>query len=284
MKIIPLAAESLGSRSMTTFVETGKMSIIIDPGADLGQLRLGFKPHSLEKWMLEKHLDRIYLYMEKADVVIISHFHFHHYILHTPDLYKGKILLVKNPNSRIGTSQRNQAFEFLNFIRDIPDEIMYVDERVYKFENIQLRFSPPVRHHGEEKNGYVIMLCLREREKEFLFIPDVEEFTPAAMEWITEKNNPDIMYTDGPTTYIHDDTNRDTIIHNFIDSIKKIITRTRISKIIMDHHIVRDLHWRESIRSLLKFSQLRGVTMQTAAEFRGEDNNFLEARRDELYK
>ncbi|MFO7888716.1 MAG: hypothetical protein R6V04_00095 [bacterium] len=284
MKIIPLAAESMGCRSMATFIETRKMSIIIDPGAGLGELRLGFEPHSLEKWILEKHLERIILYMEKADVIIISHFHFNHYIFNIPDLYKEKILLMKNPNSMIGISQRNQAFEFLNFIRDIPDEIIYVDDRVYKFEDIQLKFSEPVKHSGEKENGYVIMVCLREKEEEFLFIPDIEVLPDTVIKWIVDKNNPDIIYTDGPITYFYEDTGRDEIINNFIDSFKKIIRRASLSKIIIDHHIVRDIQWRKAIKSLLKFSRIKGVTMQTAAEFRGEENNFLEARRDELYK
>ena len=222
--------------------------------------------------------------MEKADVVIISHFHFIHFILNLPDLYKGKILLVKNPNSMTGLSQRNQAFEFLNLIRHIPDEIIYVDDRVFKFEDVQLKFSKPVKHRGVKEKGYVIMVCVKEKEEEFLFIPDVEVLTDAVIEWIVGQNNPGIIYTDGPVTYFYEDKERDKIINNFIDSFKRIIRRAGLTTIIVDHHIVRDIQWRDAFKSLLKFSQIKKVPMQTAAEFRGEENNFLEARRDKLYK
>ena len=35
MKVIPLAAESLGVRSMATYIEVGRTGILIDPGATL---------------------------------------------------------------------------------------------------------------------------------------------------------------------------------------------------------------------------------------------------------
>ncbi len=284
MKIVPLAAESMGCRSMATFIETPKMSIIIDPGAGLGEFRLGHKPHALEKWILKKHLERIYLYLEKTDVVIISHFHFNHYIYNNPDIYTGKILLVKNPNRMIGLSQRNRAFDFLNFIRNIPEEIIYVDNRMYKFEEIKLKFSKPVRHSGDPESGYVLMVCLQEKEEEFLFIPDIEVFTNEVVEWIVSKNNPNIIYTDGPITYFYDDEGRAAIINNYIEAYKRIIRRTTLAKIIIDHHIFRDINWTEKINPLLKYSQSKGIIMQPAAKFRGEEINLLEARRDELYK
>ncbi len=284
MKIIPLAAESLGSRSMATFIETKSMSIIIDPGAGLGNLRQGYKPHSLENWILEKHRERIFLYMEKADVIIISHFHFNHYIYNIPDLYEGRILLVKNPNSMIGISQRNQAFEFLNFIRNIPEEIIYVDDRIFKFEDVKLTFSKPVKHSGKDESGYVIMVCLKEKEEEFLFMPDIEIFTDDIIEWILGKNNPDIIYTDGPVTYVPEDPERERIISNYIYSLKRIVRRATVSKIIMDHHLLRDINWAEKINPLLQYMQRKKISVQTAAEFRGEENNLLEARRNELFK
>ena len=58
MKITPLAADSMGTRSMATFVETGDCRILIDPGAELGPMRYGLAPHPLELYCLDKHLER----------------------------------------------------------------------------------------------------------------------------------------------------------------------------------------------------------------------------------
>src|SRR2546421_5996447 len=48
MRVIPLAAESLGVRSMATYVEAGDLGILIDPGATLAAARLGLPPAEAE--------------------------------------------------------------------------------------------------------------------------------------------------------------------------------------------------------------------------------------------
>ncbi len=49
MKITPLAADSLGARSMVTFVETRDVSVLIDPSVRLGPRRYELPPHPLEE-------------------------------------------------------------------------------------------------------------------------------------------------------------------------------------------------------------------------------------------
>ena len=44
MKIVPLAADSLGVRSMATYVEAGRTGLLIDPGATLAPSRYGLPP------------------------------------------------------------------------------------------------------------------------------------------------------------------------------------------------------------------------------------------------
>ena len=48
MKIVPLAADSLGVRSMATYVEAGATGVLIDPGATLASMRYGLPPSSEE--------------------------------------------------------------------------------------------------------------------------------------------------------------------------------------------------------------------------------------------
>ena len=48
MKIIPIASDSLGVRSMATYVETKDCKILIDPSAALGPKRYGLPPHNKE--------------------------------------------------------------------------------------------------------------------------------------------------------------------------------------------------------------------------------------------
>ena len=52
---------------------------------------------------------------------------------------------------------------------------------------------------------------------------------------------------------------------------------------ILDHHLVRDLHYKNKIIDVLKTAKRMGKKVLTAAEFLGRENEFLEARRKELY-
>lgn len=45
MEILPLAAESLGTRGMCIFVKTEDQNILVDPSVSLGPLRYGLKPY-----------------------------------------------------------------------------------------------------------------------------------------------------------------------------------------------------------------------------------------------
>lgn len=47
MKVIPLAFESMGVRSMATFVETDQ-KILIDPGTSIAPKRFGYPPYKTE--------------------------------------------------------------------------------------------------------------------------------------------------------------------------------------------------------------------------------------------
>ena len=48
IKVVPLAEESIGVRSMCTYIETPDTKILIDPGASLAPKRNGYPPHPRE--------------------------------------------------------------------------------------------------------------------------------------------------------------------------------------------------------------------------------------------
>ena len=68
MKIIPIAFDSFGVRSMATYVETDK-KILIDPGAALGPSRFGLPPSKQELKMLDKLTKEIINYAKKAEIL-----------------------------------------------------------------------------------------------------------------------------------------------------------------------------------------------------------------------
>ena len=169
MKIIPLAADSMGVRSMATYVETADCRVLIDPAAALGPFRQGLTPHPVEEWCLKKHWQRIHLFAKSADTIIITHYHTAHFVSNILDLYRNKKLLLKNPNQKIDVNQRNLAFDFINKIRGIAGDVSYIDNRTMSFENTRFIFSPPVPHSVGASSDYFIQVVIDERGKRFYY-------------------------------------------------------------------------------------------------------------------
>ena len=108
----PVWFDSLGAKSSCTLVKTEDISILIDPGAAIMQPSF---PASYAKkiYWLEKASVAIRKAKEKADVIVISHYHYDHF-KEDPNFYEGKIVLVKNPNEYINDSQRKRAEIFFD--------------------------------------------------------------------------------------------------------------------------------------------------------------------------
>jgi predicted metallo-beta-lactamase superfamily hydrolase len=68
VNVVPLAADSLGVRSMATYVECGQTRILIDPGAALAPNRFGLSPADEEWEALKRANDRISAYATRAGI------------------------------------------------------------------------------------------------------------------------------------------------------------------------------------------------------------------------
>ncbi|MBN2029390.1 hypothetical protein JW824_04030 [bacterium] len=283
MKITPIAAESMGSRSMAVFIETRDLNILVDPGVTLVQNRYGLPPHPFEKWAFKKQRERLHLFAHLADVVVITHFHLSHFIPDNGELYRNKLLLLKNPNQKINLSQRNRAFAFLKKIQGIPREIHYVDEKTVSLKNTRIIFSPPVPHGLTEDHGFVIQMAIHEDDQSFLFSSDIEgACREDQLEFILSQN-PLFLYLDGLFTINHKKDDLQKILKKSLTHIKRMIEKTKVTTIIIDHHLLRDMHWKHHIEPLFALANQYHVNIQTVAEYRGEENHLLEARRNKLH-
>jgi predicted metallo-beta-lactamase superfamily hydrolase len=284
MKITPLAADSMGCRSMSTFIETKDCAILIDPGAGVGSLRFGLAPHPLEEWCLEKHRERIHMFAQSADVIIITHYHYDHYNPEDMEIYREKTLLVKNPNRKINLNQRNRAFAFFKKIHPYSCEITYVDGRSVKMGGTHIDFSDSVPHGSKEESRFVIQVSIQSDNQIFLFTSDVQGLAgDEAIDFIVEKN-PTFLYLDGPITYYKEDAATKAYLNGCFQRILNVIDNTKVAKIILDHHLLRDHHWKDKMKPVFDHSSKSEISIQTAAEFRGEENYLLEARRNRLYE
>ena len=113
----PLASETLGVRSMA--VRVG--NVVIDPSASLAPKRFGLPPHPKEWEALVEASKRIVRAIEKADIIIITHYHRDHYNpgwLYPYDVYDGKTLIIKDYKNNINVSQKIRAYKFLKALRE----------------------------------------------------------------------------------------------------------------------------------------------------------------------
>src|SRR5438094_8307718 len=108
MKVIPLAAESLGARSMATYVEVGRTGILIDPGATLAPARFGLPPAEDEWEALRRANDRISADAARSSFVFVSHYHEDHF-RSDPASYAGRRVLLKDPRRMIAGREAQRA-------------------------------------------------------------------------------------------------------------------------------------------------------------------------------
>ncbi len=281
MKIELLSADSMGTRSMATYVETEDMKLVIDPGVSLAPKRFGLPPHPLEVEKMERDWVEIKKRVDKSEYVVISHYHYDHHNPEEVEIFTDKIIYLKDPKNNINKSQRERAKYLLEKLNGIC-EVRVAEENSLVVGNTRVEFSGAVPHGPSTRLGYVIETRISEGDYKFVHTSDVEG--PALEEQVKPimENSPNIVYLDGPLSYIMYRYGRANL-EKALENIKKIIDRG-VEQIVYDHHFLRDPKYNEIIGPVEKYAREKGVKMMTAAEYMGEKPNPLEMIRKELYE
>jgi hypothetical protein len=284
MKIIPIAFDSLGTRSMATFVETNDVKILIDPGVSLAPIRYGLEPHPLELKRLSEHWKEIVRFAKESDVLIITHYHYDH---HNPwehlEIYKDKVVLIKHPTEKINYSQKGRAAYFLNQIKNLPKRLEYADGKEFEFGKTKIKLSKPVFHGTNPRLGFVFEVLIDDGEFKFLHTSDVEGPSQDDQLDFILKNKPNLVLLDGPLSYMIYRFGVQAM-KNSVENMIKIIENCPLDALIVDHHFLRDLKWKERIVDVFKIADKKRVKVQTAAGYSGKPIEMLEAHRKELYE
>ncbi|RLG70239.1 MAG: hypothetical protein DRO11_06555 [Methanobacteriota archaeon] len=294
MRIIPIAAESLGTRSLAVFVETGDVNILLDPGAALGPLRYGLPPTTRETERLIQARQEILRYSEQADIVTISHYHYDH---HTPyltglynsttpeiasEIYKNKIVHLKNPE----TTNWNQKRRYLALRENLAEDakkIVISDGKTFVYGNTRLVFSPPLPHGPEDtKLGKILITTVQTPEHTFSHAPDVQ----GPMLWETTNyilsQKPSTLVLGGPPTYLLGYTIDLNIIKQAIKQLQHLARN--ISVTIVDHHLLRDKDYATYLARVAQEARKHGHQIHCMATYMGKEPELLEAHRKELSK
>jgi predicted metallo-beta-lactamase superfamily hydrolase len=297
IKVVPLAAESLGVRSMCTYVETWDVRILLDAGVSLCPNRYGLSPHPLEYKAVIEARKRIAEAAERADVVTVSHYHFDH---HTPSyedwlcnwtkedetarqIYRDKVVLIKNPKERINFSQRRRGWVFQKTGGKYAKKLEIADGKTFNFgEKTKIKFSEPVPHGPDDSAlGWILMVTVEYNGEKFMFAPDVQGPMSNQTLDIIAAERPQLLMIGGPPLYLAGFRVNGELTKAGLENLGKIVEFVPCT--ILEHHILRDERWREKAEEVFRRAQKAGNSVLTAAEFLGRENIFLEARRKTLY-
>jgi len=279
MNIEPIASDSLGVRSMATYVETEDCRIVIDPSAALGPKRYRLPPTTIEQMTLQKIKKTIAQKAKNADILTISHYHYDHYDPYET-FYNNKTVFAKDISNHINKSQKKRGSDFKKEIKESCD-LIYCDASEHSFGDTTLTFSPPFFHGPENvRLGYVIMTTVDDGSQKLLHASDVQgPVTKDATTYII-KQNPDVLIMDGPPTIFLGWRFSTQHLSDASDNLISIIEHTHC-KVILDHHLLRDLYYN---KRFAKPYQQHGQSISTFAEYIGKENNTLEAHRKELWE
>jgi predicted metallo-beta-lactamase superfamily hydrolase len=295
LEITPLAAESLGVRSLATYVQTADASILIDPHVALG-FRDNHHPHPTEYLLLESFRNQILQIGQSADMIVVSHYHHDHfmpffrnyaYFWSSPDdaeaLYQNKRVWCKDIRTRINFSQQGRGYNFIRRARKVAQEVVYADGRALKQDSTLIRFSPPVPHgESETKLGWVIMTAIRCGSFSMVHASDVQgPMMKETTDWIMGQK-PDVLILGGPPTYLSPDRVSPEVIATAATNLSNL--SELIPMIVVDHHLLRDRDWDTWLGPIQQHANDHGNQVMTMAEVLGRPLNQLEAKRESLYE
>jgi len=295
IQIVPLAAESLGVRSMCTFVETPDVRVLLDAGVSLGPNRLGFPPHPLEYEALRESRRKIAEAAGKAEVVTISHYHFDH---HTPSytdwwlnwsseetarqIYEGKLVLAKSYRDRVNFSQRHRGWVFAKTGGKYAERLEYADDRVFEFGDTKIRFSEPVFHGpGDSQLGWLLMTVIEHENEQVLFASDVQGPMHTPTLKVILEQNPNVAIVGGPPLYLAGLVGQEHV-QNGMKNLEKLVQG--VPTTILEHHLLREENWREFSQQIFEAASNAGHSVFTGADFLKKENTLLESRRKQLFE
>jgi predicted metallo-beta-lactamase superfamily hydrolase len=277
MKVIPLAADSLGVRSMATYVEAGDTGLLLDPGATLAPARYGLPP-SAEEWdALRRANDRISAYAARARYIFVSHYHDDHF-RSDPVSYAGRVVLAKDPRRMVSGAQARRA-QALWAALEGQATLQPADSLTLTTPDLDLKVSPPLPHGTEGTTlGYLVALTVtdhREHQR-FVFASDVQgPLSSVAAAWLIQQR-PTMLYLSGPPSYVEREVGT-AVIDRAVDNLRRIVDVTGC-RVIMDHYAMRDPRFATRFERLWQTGRVI-----TAAAHLGVDASPLEARRDRLW-
>lgn len=280
MDIEYVAFDSMGVQGACFRVMAGDDRVIVDPGLSIEMDTFPLS-ESERMYLRSDHKLAVKKKAKKSNILAISHYHYDHYT-EEPDrkIYGRKQMLVKSPDEDINDEQRHRANELLSQVRDVADEIEYADGQTYYFDRFKLQFGDPLWHGAADTEmGKVVPLLFEDNSsgRRVLYTSDMDgPVEDDGLDWIKAKD-PDVLIHNGAPTYMLDFVLGYEEYARGVLNLIEIIEDVTPSKIVLDHHLLRDYRYRDLYRAAFDAARDNGVTITTAAEEQGDKPRVLRA-------
>ncbi len=296
IKVTPLASESFGVRSMCTLLETPDVSVLLDAGVSLCPYRVNLPPHPVEFQTINRLRQTIADAADKCTITTISHYHFDH---HTPSfedwvvnwtekdetshqIYQNKTVLAKNSKENINTSQRQRAWMFQRTSGKHAKNVTPADGKTFAYGNTKVSFSKAVAHGSEGSTlGWVIMTTIEYDDERFMHAPDVQGPMSTQTAELILATKPTVIMLGGPPFYLAGFRVEQTQLDDALRNLMRIVEAVPL--VILEHHALRDENWKPKMEPVFQKAKLTRHCIVTAAEYTGQKNTFLEAKRKQLF-
>ncbi|HEV8307278.1 MAG TPA: MBL fold metallo-hydrolase [Methylomirabilota bacterium] len=274
MRVMPLAADSLGVRSMATYVEAGDLRLLLDPGVTLSPRRYGLAPAPEEEEAFKRARDRIEGYARRATLITVSHYHADH-CRPEAEVYAGRRIWALDPWRVADAHQAARGRAFWQSLRG-QCVLEAAECRVAEFGGALVRVSPPLPHGREGTGfGFVVAVTVDDGTR-FVHAADLQGPASAVATAYILRERPDLLYLSGPPTYLAAQVGEDTVRLG-LENLLRIVNETGC-RVIVDHHALRDRHYRERLGPAFETGRV-----VTAADYLGHRAECLEAYRPEVW-
>jgi len=149
-------------------------------------------------------------------------------------------------------------------------ECLFADGKKFKFGSTIIRFTEP-RFHGIEfsRVGWVIPIIIETGSLKILYTSDlngpiIEDYA----DWII-KEKPDVLLIDGPATYMIPYTLNMINFRRALRNIEMILKKTNTKIIFLDHHLTRDIRFKQRLKSVYELAKESKKRVLTFSEWYG---------------
>ena len=150
--------------------------------------------------------------------------------------------------------------------------ILYPEGKEFNFGKTKLRFTHALFHGIEfSRVGWVFSTVIEYEKEKFIHSSDLDgPIIEDYAEWLI-RENPDVLILDGPATYLIPYMMNLINLKRAIENICKIVRRTDIKILILDHHLLREKKYKERLMKVYKTAKERNKKVISAAEYLGKE-------------